>query len=136
MARGRVFKLCAGCAAVIFTATSGFTGMQMHPLAAHPESENVLAMEMGMGSRSMGQMPAAHAGHHGAHQHSLPGSSNDCSCPGPCQGGGPPTLASHVAVLPLLPRSRRAQVAMAPESPIRRDPTAYLVPLPNAPPLA
>lgn len=136
MAQRRFFKLCAGGAAVLFTATSGFTGMQMHPLTAHPESENVLAMEVGIVSHPTGQMPAAHRGHHGAHPHSLPGSSKDCTCLGPCQGGGPPTLASPVSVLPLLPQSNRVQVAFAPESPVQRDPTAYLLPLPNAPPLA
>lgn len=140
MAHRKVFKLCAGGATVVFTVTSGLTGMEMHPLSAHPESEVILAMEMGIDSQSMASMPAGHsahhAGHHGAHQHSMPGSSNDCSCLGPCQGGAPPTLTGHMSVLPLLRGTLRIRVASVPESPIHRDPTAYLRPLPNAPPLA
>jgi hypothetical protein len=136
MARRKAFKLCSGCAALVFTATSGVTGMQMHPLSAHPESEAILAMEMGLGSQPMASMPATHAMHHMMHhgQHSMPGSSNDCTCPGPCAGGGPPTLASHLPGLEIVPQSGPVQVVYAPEPLIRSDPMAYLRPLPNAPP--
>ena len=59
MAHRLTFRLGTGCAALLFAATSGVTGMQMHPLSAHPEPEAVLAMEMGLDA-PMAQMPAGH----------------------------------------------------------------------------
>ena len=74
-----------------------------------------------------------HAGHHSRHpQH---GSSENCTCIGACVGGAAPTLTS--ALLFKIPggeidllRVVRATVLL-----IRQDPTSYLFPLPNAPPL-
>jgi len=89
-------------------------------------------------------MPDAHAEmHHAAmhHQgsphseHPAQGPNPNCVCAGACLNGAPlkqasaPTLAS----VPLV-SSRHA--SPEPALPVFRSPTAYLRPLPNAPPLA
>jgi hypothetical protein len=137
MQRRPTFRLATGCAAFAFAVTAGMTGMQMHPLSAHPESDDVLAMQMGTDMHRMSGMSEHLAHHTGQHsRHSLPGSSNDCTCLGPCQGGGPPTLAGQAAFLTVVPGTTALRVAYSPVEVIRKDPTAYLRPLPNAPPLA
>lgn len=140
MAHRRIFKLCTGCAAFVFTATSGLTGMQMHPLSAHPESEDLIAMEMGTYAHSNLSLPspaglhvAHHAGGHG--QHSVPGSADGCTCLGPCQGGAPPSLPDVGT-----PRIVLAPVAHLHAVPTRtrvahQDTGSYLLPLPNPPPV-
>lgn len=112
--------------------------MQMHPLSAHPESEDLIAMEMGTYSHPAAPMNAhsgLHAAHHAGHpQHSFPGSGDDCTCLGPCQGGAAPSLPDvgtpEIALAPvehLHAAPRRARV-------VHQDPRSYLLPFPNPPP--
>lgn len=134
-AHGRAFKLCAACASLVFVATGGLTGMQMHPLSPHPESHDLFTMEMGADAPSMVAMLAGHWAHHSGSPHgSMAAPSLDCACLGPCQGGAAPSLAD-LGTLETAFRQTWPSHATAPRGRvIHQDPRSYLLPLPNPPP--
>ena len=127
MQRPLMFRLSTASAVLVFMTMGGVTGVESHPLSPHGPHSGVTDA----GPRSDSEMH--HAGHHSRHpQH---GSSQDCTCIGACVGGAAPTLTN--ALLFEIPggeidllRVVRATVLL-----IRQDPTSYLFPLPNAPPL-
>jgi hypothetical protein len=144
MLRALTHRLLTAAAAVVFATTSGVTGMQAHPLSMHgPHASEVMAP--GAATPTHHGHSAAHGGEHGeeheapegaAHHssHSDHGSGTECTCIGPCQGGGTPSLPdprSHaVGELAVQHAAIPPMAALA----VREHPSPYLRPLPNAPP--
>jgi len=124
------FRLSTACAATVFAATGGVTGMQTHPLSMHgAHTESMIALEL--------QGPSVHsdtdqAGQHTGHsQH---GSSEDCTCVGPCQSGvglSLPDAGSPAIVHDRVDHEPAVSVVVFA---VREDPASYLFPLPNGPP--
>lgn len=150
-------RLGASVSAMLFLGTSGFGGFELHPSSQHPlHSGDIVAMQLGVvpkvvlgtppqiegGSSEAGDV--AHrsqaggaarpdsAEHRSSHPHH--DSSDECTCVGVCQGGASPSLDQPAAVVSDAP-SEDIRVVQLPVPLIRDDPTSYLVPLPNAPPL-
>jgi hypothetical protein len=152
MLRTVTFRLAAAFAAVVFAVTSGVTGMEAHPLSAHgPHAAEMIALELGGAGQpaQAGHTHARHASDHEAGGHSAPGapagpsshsghpqhgSSQECTCVGPCAGAAPPTLSDPAFGEIRLGETDCVRTIPALGRLIPQDPRSYLLPLPNAPP--
>jgi hypothetical protein len=132
-------RVGTGVSAMLFLGTSGFGGFELHPSSQHPlHSGDIVAMQLGVAhdgahrSEASGAERPDSAEHRSSHPHH--DSSDECTCVGVCQGGASPSL-DHPASLVSDAPSENIRVVQLPIPLIRDDPTSYLVPLPNAPPL-
>ncbi|HUP51820.1 MAG TPA: hypothetical protein VM198_05055 [Longimicrobiales bacterium] len=154
------FRLSAAFAAIVFVVTSGITAMEVHQLGAHgpvPDAAAALQRDaqappdrqQAHGQHAHhGHVPdqdadddSAHAepsnssGHSGHSGHSQHGSSDDCTCVGPCASGAPPTLADASFSEVGLGETDHERVVPMPERLVPQDPRSHLLPLPNGPPV-
>jgi len=157
MLRTVTFRLGAAFAAIVFVVTSGITAMEVHQLAAHgpgPDAATALQQDAPapVGAQQAhgqhahhGRVPDQDAEGHSAHAdpsspsghsgHSQHGSSDDCTCVGPCASGAPPTLADASFSEVWLGETDHERVVSIPERLIPQDPRSHLLPLPNGPPV-
>jgi len=132
MGSHRTSKLGSISAVLALVVSSGLAGVCPHTV---PErgSPQITA-----------EMPDAHAEmHHAAMQHEgsphsehpPQGPNPNCVCAGACLNGAPLKQAAKPTLVSV-PRVSSQDASPAPTLPVLRDPTAFLRPLPNAPPLA
>lgn len=100
-------------------------GHDMGAMRGRPAAMVPAAMAHRLGMDLSGE---SHPGH--------PTSTNpNCTCAGACMDGRSPVVRSVAPTLAGPPAEARARSASAPMLPLLGSPTAYLRPLPNAPPL-
>lgn len=130
MARRLTSRVGIAGAALAFAVSGGVAGEQVHPLSAH--DAHSLATPVTESGSHRGATAGDHVEHH--RDGPLPSSSGDCTCLGPCQGGGAPTLPEATLSQMSLPDIGNVQLVSARASSVDGDPTAYLFPLPDPPP--
>ncbi len=134
VSRPLTFRLSTASVAFVFTITGGVNGVQTHPLTQHgPHLTELIGAEPGL-SEHPGPDDARHhsvlAGQDPGH-----GSSTDCTCLSVCDSEEAPNLSDLLFVDILDGENNYIRVIQVTTLLIRQDPTSYLFPLPNAPPL-
>jgi hypothetical protein len=104
-------------------------GMHEHDMSAEHRAPVAFAAAAPSAPVAMQHGAAPHRGH-------PMGGGATCPCAGACLDGIPVMLAAEAPTLLESPPESEETVLPEPALPVRGDPTAYLRPLPNAPPLA
>jgi len=130
MVRNLTFRLSTACAALVFTTTAALTGIEAHPLSVHgSHSEGTIALASdGPMHHPDGDAPGRYEGHS---QH---GSSEECTCVGPCQGGVSPNLPDPSSAILAVDETDRIPGISIVVFSVHEELRSYLFPLPNAPP--
>ena len=134
MSRPLTFRLGTASIAFGFMAMVGMTGVQTHPLTQHgPHLTDIVGDETDL-SEHLGPDDVGHQSVLGGN-HPSDGSSTDCTCLSACDSGSAPKLSDLLFLDVLDGESNYYRVIQVLVLLIRQDPTSYLFPLPNAPPL-
>ena len=135
--RPLAYRLSVGCVALMFVTMGGARGMNAHPLSSHGSHfGHMIAVEAPSVSDHGG---ADHSRHHAgpsdaSDEETQEGSSSECTCVGPCQSGSSSNVAEAPSYQVVEAAAAEARPVAQPTRLFYRDPTAYLLPLPNAPP--
>lgn len=139
----RVLKLGRIFAVFALVASGGLTEVHAHPMPTAGAHHVMAAAPMHAACSALSSESTELAGrmmveHHRTHdpRHPVPGTGSNCTCMGPCLDGSVITSPDVPVSVDLPAESREAGVELQPTPLMRQDPTAYLCPLPNAPPLA
>jgi len=128
-------------AALVLVASAGLTEVHAHPMP-HRGAHHAVAARKDAAcsalSSEMSNLAGQMAAHHRPHdpRHPVPGTSSNCTCMGPCMDGTAVTSPDVAVSVDVPAESEDVGAAPSPTPLIHQDPTAYLSPLPNAPPLA
>jgi len=119
-------------AVLALVVSSGLAGVCPHAVPEHDTPEISAAMpheHAGMDHAAMHHEGGPHS------EHPAQGPNPNCVCAGACLNGAPLKQAA-APTLVAAPLALSQHASPEPTLPLYRSPTAYLRPLPNAPPLA
>jgi hypothetical protein len=126
-ARRSPFHIGTVVVALAFMTTGGLTCVEHHPVAqASAEAMHPMVPQAG----STHHEPGSEDTHHGDHGHP-----EQCTCVGPCQSAAAPSPPDAVRADVSADEIDHVKIVDVANPLIRQSATAYLRPLPNAPPV-